>query len=144
MNTEDFKSDTGPAGRFELEVFYDGLCRLCSREIEFYRKLERAERIRWVDIADPRFDPLKEGLDPEKMHRVFHVRTPQAQWVTGVDGFVEIWKVLPKLKHWVSAASLPGARPLMRVGYAVFARVRPYLPRKKALCADDRCFRETA
>ena len=39
------------AGDFEVEVFFDGDCPLCVREIELLRKLDKpARRIRFTDI----------------------------------------------------------------------------------------------
>jgi predicted DCC family thiol-disulfide oxidoreductase YuxK len=45
-----------------FEVFYDGDCPLCVREIAALRALDRHGRVRFTDIADPRFDPAREGL----------------------------------------------------------------------------------
>jgi len=34
-----------------LTVFYDGACPLCRREIAFYQRLDRAQRLVWRDVA---------------------------------------------------------------------------------------------
>lgn len=125
----------------QLRVYFDGLCPLCSREIELYRRRPGAERICWIDITLPGFDAIQEGLDPKRVHARFHVKATSGEVLEGVDAFVEIWRTLPSLQTLARLASLPGVRPLLRLGYAVFARIRPYLPRKvRSLeCADDAC-----
>lgn len=36
---------------FDIEVFYDGACPLCMREIRMLQGRDRRQRIRFVDIA---------------------------------------------------------------------------------------------
>ena len=38
-------------------VFYDGGCPLCRREIAHYRRIDSAERLRWVDALNEPGDP---------------------------------------------------------------------------------------
>jgi predicted DCC family thiol-disulfide oxidoreductase YuxK len=40
-----------------VEVFYDGDCPLCVREIRMLRRKDRAAKIVFTDIAAPTFDP---------------------------------------------------------------------------------------
>ena len=61
-------------GAAKVTVFYDGLCILCSREIDHYRKSRGADLITFVDICAPGFDPAENGLDPKAVHKVMHVR----------------------------------------------------------------------
>ena len=57
-----------------VTVFYDGLCPLCSREMDHYRTRVKDEPVRFVDITAPDFDARRHGLDPERVHRVMHVK----------------------------------------------------------------------
>jgi predicted DCC family thiol-disulfide oxidoreductase YuxK len=120
-----------------LKVYFDGLCPLCSKEIDYYRTKKGAERSSWLDITATGFDARAEGLDPDKIHAVFHVKTREGAILTGVDAFIEIWKTIPALKSWVTVSGVPGAKPVMKLGYTLFARVRPYLPRLKRHDCDS-------
>ena len=47
----------------DIEVFYDGECPLCVREIRLLRRLDRRGKIRFSNIAAPGFDPGPIGVD---------------------------------------------------------------------------------
>lgn len=121
-------------------VYYDGLCVICSREIDFYRKKDGAGQLSWIDICDPSFDAKSHGLDPKEVHRLFHVKTEDERIIQGVDGFIEIWKRIPSLRILTALAKIPGLKPLLKLGYKTFIRVRPLLPRKKEQkCNSEYC-----
>lgn len=128
-----------------IEVFFDGTCHLCSREIDHYRKRDQKQRIRWMDIAHPDFEAAHYGLDPRAVNDVMHVRVlddPQGVRVaTAVDAFLEIWRVLPGFHGLASLVRFPLLRPFVTVAYHAFAKVRLRLPRRKVeyTCADGVC-----
>jgi predicted DCC family thiol-disulfide oxidoreductase YuxK len=124
-----------------LKVYFDGLCPLCSREISYYRKKAGADAIEWIDITSDGFDARSEGLDPQKVQEFFHVKDETGRLIVGVDAFIEIWSRIPSLRYWKTIARLPGATPVMKFGYFVFAKLRPFLPRKSSQeCPGDTCY----
>jgi predicted DCC family thiol-disulfide oxidoreductase YuxK len=123
-----------------VAVFFDGGCPLCSREIEHYRKKPRSSQIDWIDIDKPGFDAKLHGLDPEKIHARFHAKNQDGIILEGVDAFNAIWHELGILKPLSWAAESRLTRPVLDLGYSVFAWARPYLPRRKGDdCDTDRC-----
>lgn len=114
-----------------LTIFYDGLCPLCAREIEHYRKKKGSEKLKFMDITDPSFKAQEFGLDPKLVHQVMHVRKKDGTIATKVDAFIAIWQELPAYKLLARVADLRAVRPFLEIGYSGFARVRPYLPRLK-------------
>jgi predicted DCC family thiol-disulfide oxidoreductase YuxK len=124
-----------------LTLFYDGLCPLCAREIAHYRKHLPEGAARFLDITDPAFDARRHGLDPEAVRRVMHVKIGE-EVRTGVDAFVAVWEAAPCYRWAARLARRPGVHLLLRMGYAVFARLRPLLPRmKQRLCEAGTCRR---
>lgn len=119
----------------ETTVYFDGLCPLCSREIDHYRKARGSDHLRFIDITHAGFDAAKEGVDPVQVHQVMHVRDQNGKLATGVDAFIEIWKVLPGYNWAARLANRTVPRGLLTVGYYIFAKIRPYLPRKTADCS---------
>lgn len=118
-------------------VYYDGLCHLCSREIDHYRKQRGSEDLRFMDITGASFDATAEGVDPVQVHKVMHVRRKDGTLATGVNAFIEIWKILPKYNWAARLAVRPLPSLVLKVGYEAFAAIRPFLPRKKADCATS-------
>ena len=115
----------------KLIVYYDGLCKVCSTEINHYKRQQGAENISFIDICSAQFDALKENLDPLQIHKIMHVRRPDGTIATRVDAFIEIWKVLPKYSWAAKIAKNSLVNLFLQVGYSGFVAVRPILPRYK-------------
>lgn len=118
-----------------LKVYFDGLCHLCSREIEHYRKMTGAARIHFVDITDPSFDAAEEGLDPERVHRLLHARDAEGKLHLGVGAFIQIWERIDSLRWLAALSRLAPVRWFLEAVYFLFAKARPWLPRKQ--CASS-------
>lgn len=115
--------------QLKLKVYYDGLCKVCSKEIDHYKKQKGAENIDFVDICSPQFNSSDENLDPVLIHKIMHVRRLDGSLATRVDAFVEIWKTLPKYNFLARLASLKGIHVALEIFYSGFILVRPLLPR---------------
>jgi predicted DCC family thiol-disulfide oxidoreductase YuxK len=106
-----------------FEVFYDGDCPLCSREIATLRKLDRHERIAFTDIAAPHFDPSSLGLTHAQLMARIHGRTAQGQLVEGVEVFRQLYAAVG-FGRLVAASRLPGVRTALDAAYTLFAKSR--------------------
>jgi len=58
--------------RFPLQVFFDGACPICSREINHYRRQDRQGRLEPIDISAPDFDPRRYGIPLEAFMAELH------------------------------------------------------------------------
>lgn len=119
----------------KITVYFDGLCHLCSREINQYRTMRGGEKISFIDITKSDFDAKKEGVDSKEVHKYLHVRDKNGRIQLGVDAFIVIWRELPALKNVAVLASMKPIHKVLNAVYLLFARVRPLLPRKS--CADS-------
>jgi predicted DCC family thiol-disulfide oxidoreductase YuxK len=110
-----------------LQVFYDGACPLCSREVAHYRRRDIHSAIAWIDIAQPSFKAASYGLDSARIQQVMHARAPDGRIYTEVAAFVEIWKALPPrvLTTFLRGLlKIPGMFWLAGIFYRAFARNR--------------------
>jgi predicted DCC family thiol-disulfide oxidoreductase YuxK len=117
-------------------VLYDGGCPLCRREIDYYRRLDRAGRLVWVDIARQGAELDRCGITPEQAMARFHVRDDRGRWQTGAWGFAELWSHLPYfsvLGRLLHRLQLVGPLDL---AYRRFARWRL---RQRQGCASGIC-----
>jgi predicted DCC family thiol-disulfide oxidoreductase YuxK len=119
-----------------VEIFYDGKCVVCSLEMDRYRRHKHADRLKFVDISSPQFKAQDFGLDPKDVQKVMHARNKDGELKTKVDAFIAIWEVLPGYEFAAKLAKKPWIRPFLDVGYEGFAKIRPFLPRKKGADCD--------
>lgn len=120
-----------------LQIFYDGLCHLCSREINHYRKKAIPGTVEFVDITSSSFDPVAEGFDPKRVNLHLHARL-DGQLFIGVDAFRAIWSVIPGYGWLKSLTGLPIVYHVSKLLYAIFARIRPLFPKRKT-CENGQC-----
>jgi predicted DCC family thiol-disulfide oxidoreductase YuxK len=121
----------------KLQVYYDGLCKVCSFEIEHYKKQKGAENINFVDITLADFNAEKEGLNPLFVHKYLHAKNEEGQIVSGVETFRLIWQKLPKYNWAFQFSKNKLVSSSLNLGYQFFVQVRPYLPRYKDQCKDS-------
>ncbi|HVT80637.1 MAG TPA: DUF393 domain-containing protein [Phycisphaerae bacterium] len=124
-----------------LQIFFDGACPICSREIAVTRRWDRNHRIEFIDISGKTFDPASHGLDAKRIHEVMHVRGTDGKLYLGVDAFIQIARTLrhrlvPKL--FLALLKVPGMMIVARAYYRWFARNRLRLGGRKR-CTTETC-----
>ncbi|QDT54049.1 hypothetical protein Pan44_20760 [Caulifigura coniformis] len=108
---------------YEIEVFYDGGCPLCRREIDMLRRRNRRQRIRFTDIDAETFDPAAVGKTMDELMAEIHGRLPDGSVISGVEVFRRLYSAVG-LRWLVAPTRLPGIAALLNVGYRLFARNR--------------------
>lgn len=118
-----------PTGQPALDVFYDGDCPICQWEVRYYERLDKAQKIRWIDIESLAPDQLPSGKTRDALLGKFHVRdredksdTNVDHWHIGVDAFARIWKFLPGFRHFAFIFRTPVLRQVLIVSYRLFLK----------------------
>lgn len=117
----------------KLELFFDGACPLCLREVRMLQRLDRHARILFTDIAGPGFQPPTDVDYSTLMDRI-HARRG-AQWFEGVEVFRQLYAAVG-LSPLVALSRAPGITQLLDLGYRVFAKNRLRLTGR---CNDGVC-----
>lgn len=125
-----------PQGK-TFEVFYDGECPLCVREMDLLRRWDRAGQIAFTDIAEPTFDPTTIGSDLATLMARIHGRLPDGTLVEGVEVFRQLYETVG-FKTWVRISRLPGIAGLADRAYTLFANNRLRLTGR---CENGTCER---
>ena len=120
---------------FEIEVFFDGACPLCMREIQMLRRKDRKQRIRFTDIADRGFDAATIGIPWATLMDRIHGRLPDGTLVEGVEVFRRLYAAVG-FNSVVAATRLPLVAPLLELSYRLFAKNRLSLTGR---CSDGAC-----
>lgn len=108
-------------GDSSLEVWYDGACPLCRREIALIRRLDRAERIRFTDVAD---SEASCPIDRATLLARFHARE-NGVLLSGAAAFAAMWRAVPLLWPLGQAARLSLVLRALEWTYLRFLKVRP-------------------
>jgi len=109
-----------------LTVWFDGACPLCTREIALMRRLDRAGRIEFVDVAEPNASC---PIDPALLLARFHARE-QGVLLSGAAAFAAMWRTIPLLRPLGLLARNRHVLSVLEWAYVRFLRVRPALQRR--------------
>jgi predicted DCC family thiol-disulfide oxidoreductase YuxK len=114
-----------------IEVFFDGKCGLCSKEISYYQGIAPVGIFVWMDIAnDPA--PLQEhGITQADALRHLHVRDTDGQWHKGAAAFIIIWK---HLSYWRLLSAFVGLPIIRHIASALYNKFADYRFAKLAHC----------
>ena len=120
------KDKTNSAAKSEnlIQIFFDGGCPLCKREIEFYKSIEPPQTFEWRDLWDPEAINQDSGFNKTDAMRSLHVLDAEGNLLIGVDAFAKIWSQFPKLRWLSILIKLPVVYHLACAGYTGFARLR--------------------
>jgi len=127
---------------FPLQIFYDGSCSVCAREVERYGRMDREGRLILVDISAPEFNPAPFGIPLAEFMYQMHAIDRSNRVFRGVEAFWAIWQAFPSstlLGLCGVLISLPLVNPLARLGYRIFAALRGYLPKRGNGCSSGTC-----
>jgi predicted DCC family thiol-disulfide oxidoreductase YuxK len=113
---------------WQIKMLFDGQCPLCSRAVAMLKRRNNRGLITFEDITQPGFDPAIYGLTMPQVVGSMHAVKPDGSIVHGVDVFAEVydavgWTLLSRLIRWRVT------RPVAKLGYRIFAAVRPRLSR---------------
>lgn len=109
---------------WDVEVFYDGDCPLCVREIRMLEWLDRRRgKIRFTDIAAPSFEPSSTGLTFAELMDRIHGRLADGTPIEGVEVFRRLYAAVG-FGPVVALTRLPLVSHALELGYRLFAKNR--------------------
>ena len=114
---------TSSSQGWTVQVFFDGDCPLCVREIGMLRKLDRRGKILMTDIAARDFRAEDFGQTQAALMDQIHARLPDGTWITGVEVFRRLYAAVG-LGVVSSFLSLPGIDRVADFAYERFAKNR--------------------
>ncbi|MCO4759720.1 MAG: DUF393 domain-containing protein [Oceanospirillaceae bacterium] len=106
------------------EVFYDGGCPLCRKEINHYIRMDTDQRVRWRDIWQEREALSKLGVEFTDAMKFLHTTDRNGDVQRGAYSFVVIWRELPYYRWLARAVDRLKLIGLMDLAYQRFARRR--------------------
>lgn len=118
-----FTSEAMTTTQPDFEVFFDGQCPICVKEINFLRWLDRRHRITFTDIAAPDFDLSGTAPSYADLMSQIHGRGADGRFVVGVEVFRQLYgRVGFGFLIWFTR--LTPVSWCLESAYSVFARNR--------------------
>lgn len=108
---------------YDVEVFYDGGCPLCLREIRMLKRWDRHQKIRFTDIDAAGFQPEELGKSMSELMAEIQGRLPDGTWIQGVEVFRRLYTAVG-FGPLVALTRLPLVSQTMDLGYRWFAKNR--------------------
>jgi predicted DCC family thiol-disulfide oxidoreductase YuxK len=109
----------------QVTVWYDGGCPLCVREIALMDRLDKRDRIEFVDIDR---EDASCPLDRDLMLARMHARDGE-ELVDGAAAFAAMWRQIPMLRPLGVAAKNRAVLWVLERAYRGFLVVRPAVQR---------------
>lgn len=124
-----------PSDQWTIEVFFDGDCPLCLREINLLKRLDRRNKIVFTNIVAADFVAEDYGKTMSGLMSEIHGRLPGGEWIVGVEVFRQLYKSVG-FGPLVSITRLPVLSHLLQFCYKVFAENRLRLTGR---CNEETC-----
>jgi predicted DCC family thiol-disulfide oxidoreductase YuxK len=104
--------------------------------------MDHEGRLILVDISSLNFDPALLGFTLSELMYQMHAIDREGKVYRNVEAFWAIWQAFPAstlLGFLGTLISLPLIKPMARLGYRGFARIRKYLPKRGDACTTGSC-----
>lgn len=110
----------------KLKIFYDGLCPLCSLEINQLKTCDSNNQLSFEDIHAPDFVQRYPYIDQARANRILHGQVSDGGLIYGLDVTCMAWKTVGK-HRWLSILRWPVIRWFADLAYMFFARHRSFI-----------------
>ena len=108
-----------------VQVYFDGGCPVCSREMAFYREQPGADGFDWIDATRASDAVLGEDLPRSAALARMHVRLANGRLVSGAAAFAVLWRGVPRLSWLGQLLQIPPVAACAELAYRLFLKIRP-------------------
>ena len=112
----------------ELTLLFDGNCPICTWEIRNLTRRDKQNRLAFVSIHDPEFDPARYGANMQDLMASLHGITADGRVIKGMDTLLASYRAVGWWWAYLPLSALP--RTVADKGYAWFARHRHTISRR--------------
>ena len=107
-----------------IKVYFDGVCKYCSKEIKYYKRIAPENSFQWINVADNPHAMSSYGITQSEALLFLHAVDSAGKIYVGSEAFALIWKSLPRWKALGYLISMPVIKTLTKWCYIWFAKRR--------------------
>lgn len=107
-----------------VQVYFDGDCPACSRQMDRCRQLAGPEAMDFVDVNRDMSALAADGVSYEAALTRLYVRDPQGRLHKGIGAYAVLFGELPRYRWLARLLRLPGVGLLLDRIYVAGARLR--------------------
>ncbi|MHB0959203.1 MAG: thiol-disulfide oxidoreductase DCC family protein [Pirellulaceae bacterium] len=119
-------------------VIYDGECRFCTGQIVRLARWDRAGRLAYVSLHDPRVSQRYPDLTRDQLMEQLYVVNGRGDRWGGAAAFRYLSRHLPAMWVFAPCLHIPGSLPFWQWCYRQVAK-RRYRGGRTAACDDGTC-----
>ena len=117
-----------------ISIFYDGQCGLCTKEINYYKKIAPKNTFIFYDIINNVERIEKLGFNLQEGLLYLHVVNHDNKIKIGAEAFITIWE---NLKYWRLFAKIIASPPILFLAKIIYKRFSQYRFKKRGYCKID-------
>lgn len=106
----------------KIEVFFDGSCPLCNKEISLYKNTTSSCPISYIDVSS-----MDNNQNKETLMKRFHIKDQQGNILSGAKAFIELWKTMNGWKYLAKIFDNKIGLAILEFLYVKFLIIRPQL-----------------
>lgn len=111
-----------------IRILYDGNCPICCQKIDFFKRRDHADVLRYSNIRSAEFLPEESGVSFEELEKQIHAILPDGAIVKRMDVIRAAYKEIG-LGWLVAPTGWPLLRSLFDFLYAFVAKHRLFISR---------------
>src|SRR5262249_51540929 len=111
--------DTTTSDGLSAEVYFNGDCPVCLREMTHYANLcaNSQPKFRFIDSMQRPDEFVECGLRPEHLERRVYLRDADGRILSGMPALVHLWSRMPRYRWLSRVLALPVLRPFFALLY---------------------------
>lgn len=120
MSTNTPTNDCSSPASAKATLYYNGACPLCRAEITKLQS-QSDNSLCLINIQHMEHGVTTDQQQPDKAQllELLHLKTPEGQWLTGLEANVAAWQHTPYGKYW-RLLLLPPIKPIALLAYRVW------------------------
>ena len=111
----------------KIKVFFDGSCKVCSKEINFYNKYDKQNKFNWIDLNSKNKILKSIGISKGELLRSLHIQLHDGRIIKGVNAFRIIWREYPYLKFFSYMLDFKIIRIIARPVYRLLVKIKSFI-----------------